>query len=137
MISILVDSNVLLDILWGGAGSDWTRRQLVKLGASSDLVVNPIIWSEVGARYANERELEDALAGLALNREPLPYAAAWRAGRAHLVYRSRGGSRERTLPDFLIGAHAELSGHGLLTRDPTRYRTYFPGLEIVAPDTHP
>jgi hypothetical protein len=30
-----------------------------------------------------------------------------------------------------------VAGHRLLTRDPKRYRGYFPGLEIIAPDTHP
>jgi predicted nucleic acid-binding protein len=136
-ISILVDSNILLDMLGGGEGIGWTRGKLVRHGAESDLVVNPIVWSEIGARYASEEELEDALKGLELEREPLPFAAAWRAGRAHALYRSRGGARERTLPDFLIGAHAEVAGHALLTRDPARYRSYFPDIDIIAPDTHP
>ncbi|GGD94392.1 hypothetical protein GCM10011390_11450 [Aureimonas endophytica] len=70
-------------------------------------------------------------------REPFPFAAAFAAGRAHRVYRERGGRRERTLPDFLIGAHALVAGHRLLTRDAARYRAYFPTLDIIAPDTHP
>jgi hypothetical protein len=41
--------------------------------------------------------------------------------------------RTRTLPDFLIGAHAAIAGMTLLTRDPRRYRTYFPKLKIIAP----
>jgi predicted nucleic acid-binding protein len=69
--------------------------------------------------------------------ENIPFDAALIAGWAHREYRSRGGRREQTLPDFLIGAHAVVSGYRLLTRDPKRYRTYFPDLEIIAPDTHP
>jgi predicted nucleic acid-binding protein len=41
------------------------------------------------------------------------------------------------LPDFLIGAHASAKGYRLLTRDGRRYRSYFPKLDIIAPDTHP
>jgi predicted nucleic acid-binding protein len=48
-----------------------------------------------------------------------------------------GGLRDRTLPDFFIGAHAQLKTYRILTRDPRRYRVHFPALEIVAPDTHP
>lgn len=135
--SILVDSNILLDVLSGGEAIGWTRPKLVFHGAESNLVVNPVIWSEIGARYASEEKLQDALEGLKLEREPLPFAAAWRAGRAHLLYRSRGGMRERTLPDFFIGAHADVAGHAILTRDPARYRSYFPDIDIIAPDTHP
>ena len=48
-----------------------------------------------------------------------------------------GGGRERVLPDFLIGAHAAIRGHALLTRDPKGYRTYFPSVELITPETHP
>ena len=65
------------------------------------------------------------------------FANAFLAGRAFNLYRQRGGSKERTLPDFFIGAHAAVRGYTVLTRDPAGYRTYFPDLDIIAPDTHP
>jgi len=37
------------------------------------------------------------------------------------------------MPDFYVGAHAVIGRMALLTRDATRYRTYFPALKIVAP----
>jgi predicted nucleic acid-binding protein len=37
------------------------------------------------------------------------------------------------MPDFYIGAHTAIAGLTLLTRDPGRYRTYFPTLPVIAP----
>jgi predicted nucleic acid-binding protein len=67
-------------------------------------------------------------------REPLPFSAAFLAGKAFLAYRPPGGSKQSLLPDFPIGAHAAVLGYRLLTRDATRYRTYFPHLPIIAPE---
>ena len=68
-----------------------------------------------------------------LTRFPLPYGAAFRAGRAYVRYRRAGGTRSSPLPDFYIGAHAETEGLTLLTRDISRYRTYCPSLNLVIP----
>jgi predicted nucleic acid-binding protein len=59
--------------------------------------------------------------------------AAFLAGKAFIEYKRRGGSRASPLPDFFIGAHAAVAGLRLLTRDPTRYRSYFPTVEVLAP----
>ena len=135
--SVLVDSNIFLDLFGGGPTSLWSREALVEGGSTATLTVNPVIWSEISARFATEADLAEALAGLSLQKEPIPFRAAFAAGKAHLSYRKAGGARERTLPDFLVGAHAATSGYKLLTRDAARYRSYFPDLEIIAPDTHP
>ena len=68
----------------------------------------------------------------------LPHAgirpgAAFLAGKAFLAYRRRGGAKGAPLPDFYIGAHAAVTGLVLLTRDDTRYRTYFPTVRLIAP----
>ena len=52
-----------------------------------------------------------------------------------MLYRRRGGAKSSPLPDFYIGAHAAVAGYRLLTRDAQRYRTYFPGIELIAPAT--
>jgi len=56
------------------------------------------------------------------------------AGKAYQRYRASGGVRTGVLPDFFIGAHALVAGVPLLTRDAARYRTYFPGIALIAPD---
>ena len=66
-------------------------------------------------------------------REPVPFEAAFLAGKSFVTYRQRGGARQSLLPDFLIGAHAAVAGYRLLTRDTARYRTYFPRLRLITP----
>jgi predicted nucleic acid-binding protein len=101
----------------------------------STLVINPIIYAEVSVAYRRIEDLELALPAGTLRPEALPYEAAFLAGKAFLKYRQRGGrSKLRPLPDFYIGAHAALAGYRLLTRDAARYRSYFPGLDVISPD---
>lgn len=74
------------------------------------------------------------MATIDLTREPIPFAAACLAGKAHaLCRRRRGGLTLSPLPDFFTGAHAAVAGYRLLTCDPRRFRTYFPRLRLIAP----
>ena len=66
------------------------------------------------------------------DREPIPYEAAFLAGKAFFAYRRRGGTKNLALPDFFIGAHAAVAGYSLMTRDAVRYRTFFPKLSLIA-----
>jgi predicted nucleic acid-binding protein len=68
-----------------------------------------------------------------LQREPISYDAAFLAAKAHALYRKRRGTKLSPLPDFFIGAHAAVQGYSLLTRDPDRYRSYFPTVRLIAP----
>ncbi|MGK9051778.1 type II toxin-antitoxin system VapC family toxin [Neorhizobium petrolearium] len=138
MISTVVDTNVLIDML-GPATSEraWSLNALKRCADEGELVLNPIIWSELSASPLSELEIHMAFGWLDLKRETLSYDAALQAGKAHFAYRRAGGQRDRTLPDFLIGAHALVRSHRLLTRDASRYRAYFPSLDIISPETHP
>jgi predicted nucleic acid-binding protein len=130
----LIDTNVLLDVLledeeW----IDWSAARVADAAQQGRVVVNPIIYAEVSSAYDDIESLERALPAQYYVREPLPWDAAFLAGRAYIAYRRRGGTRRSPLPDFYIGAHAAVAGHTLLTRDPRRYQSYFPRLRIVAP----
>jgi hypothetical protein len=134
MTPVLVDSNVLIDVmhedpLWGG----WSADALAALGATAPLVINPLIYAEVSLRFASLEELDEALSPEMFRREDLPWEAAFLAGKCFVLYRRRSGTRRSPLPDFYIGAHAAVAGYRLLTRDPARYRSYFPQLDLVAP----
>lgn len=138
MISVLVDTNIFIDIFGPpNPFRSWSARQLAMRRGEAQLVLSPIVWAELAGMQASEADLTALLARLDLVREALPFSAAYEAGRAHVAYRRSGGVRERTLPDFFIGAHAQLKSHQLLTRDAARYRGYFPNVELICPETHP
>ena len=134
MSAVLVDSNVILDI----ATEDprwfaWSAAALEAEANRSTLVVNPLIYAEVSIGFARIEDLDSALPPTLYLREPLPFEAAFLAGKAFLQYRRRGGHRTNSLPDFYIGAHAAIRGFRLLTRDASRYRSYFPTVELIHP----
>jgi predicted nucleic acid-binding protein len=138
MSDTLVDTNVLVDIFNDDAEWDaWSEEQLNSALRVGSLVINPLIYAEICGGYPTQRQTDQALSTLVFRRENLPWDAAFNASRAFLAYRQGGGTKRSPLPDFYIGAHAELKGYALLTRDPGRYRSYFPSLKIIAPDTHP
>ncbi len=129
---VLVDSNVLLDVVVrDSAWYDWSVQAMTV--AYGRLAINPIIYAEVSVGYDRIEDIDAALLEHDLARRPLPYAAAFLAGKAFLTYRRGGGTRRSPLPDFYIGAHAAVEGMQLLTRDPRRYRVYFPKLKLIAP----
>jgi predicted nucleic acid-binding protein len=135
MTAVLIDSNVLLDLMtedprW----FSWSSKALANAAETLRLVINPIIYAEVSIRYSQIEDLDAALPKAMIDREPVPYEAAFLAGKAFRVYRRRGGTKRSTFPDFFIGAHASIAGYSLLTRDATRYRTYFPKLALIAPN---
>ena len=132
---ILVDSNVILDLLCEDAEwARWSDDALMACAEHARLVINPIVFAEVSVGYRTMDGVDLPLSADLFAREPLPWAAAFQAGKAYEQYRRRGGNKRSPLPDFYIGAHAAVAGMGLLTRDATRYRTYFPTVEIIAPD---
>lgn len=133
-MSTLVDSNVLLDIvLEDDEWLEWSAAMVADAARQGRIVINPIVYAEVSGAYDDIETMDRALPADYYLREPLPWDAAFLAGRAYVSYRRRGGVRRSPLPDFYIGAHAAVAGHTLLTRDPGRYRVYFPRLRIIAP----
>ena len=134
MADVLVDSNVILDVVT--QDPRWFDRSaavLARMAGDHELIVNPIVYAEVSVGFERIEELDAALPGESFRREPLPWEAAFLAGKCFVRYRRAGGSRRAPLPDFYIGAHAAVRGIPLLTRVAARYRTYFPRLELILP----
>jgi predicted nucleic acid-binding protein len=133
-MTAVIDSNVLLDVMT--EDPRWFSQSVAALESAANsfrLVVNSIVYAEVSLRYSRIEDLEAALPEGMIEREAIPFEAGFLAGKTFLAYRRRGGTERSSLPDFLIGAHAAVAGHRLLTRDAARYRSYFPGLRMIAP----
>jgi predicted nucleic acid-binding protein len=130
---VLVDANILLDVFsedleWAA----WSEAALVEALDVGPLSINPIVYAEISVRFERIEEVEDALPEQ-IEREALPWEAAFLAGKCFREYRRRGGPKRSPLPDFYIGAHALVTGRVLLTRDASRYRTAFPNLALISP----
>jgi predicted nucleic acid-binding protein len=134
MAGVLVDSNVLLDVLTEDpTWLEWSSAALAESAETEVLIINPLIYAEASVRFDRIEELDAALPPSLFRRDGLPWEAGFLAGKCFRAYRRGGGTRRSPLPDFYVGAHAAIRGHILLTRDGTRYRTYFPSLELIAP----
>ena len=108
MTTVLVDSNVILDVLTNDVRwSAVSGSTLADLANRARLVINPIVYAEISVRYSRKEEVEEALPDL-LHRESIPYAAAFLAAKAFREYRRRGGVKTSPLPDFFVGAHAAI-----------------------------
>jgi predicted nucleic acid-binding protein len=130
----LVDTNVLLDVLtddpqWSAWSAEALGLALVRGGAA----INPIIYAELAPGYLTQERLDVVLESRQLVRLDLPWEAAFLAGQRYVEHRRSGGATRTPLPDFYIGAHAEVARLPLLTRDARRYRTYFPKVRLIAP----
>jgi len=133
----LIDSNVLLDCaIPDSQWLPWSSQALAYAFDHGGLGINPVIYAEVSSGYATIESLEAVLPADRIQRWPLPWEAAFLAGKVFLTYRRDGGLKRSPLPDFFIGAHAATTGMTLVTRDPRRYRRHFPRLAVIAPDTH-
>jgi predicted nucleic acid-binding protein len=132
---ILVDTNVLVDIISDDpVWAKWSQRHLALAATRDELAINDIVYAELSIRYTRIEELDAMLDQARLSSARIPRPALFLAGKAFQRYRAAGGRRKGVLPDFFIGAHAVVSDSVLITRDAARYRTYFPGIDLIAPN---
>jgi predicted nucleic acid-binding protein len=110
----------------------WSQGALANAMDAGPVLINPIVYAEISVRFTRVEDLEAALPD-EIEREDLPWSAAFLAGKCFRDYRSRGGTRRSPLPDFYIGAHAAVTGRLLLTRDGSRFRTALPKLRLITP----
>lgn len=131
---VLVDTNVLLDLVTDDTNwSEWSLARLEEASLAGPMLINDIVYAETSIRYARMEDLDAMLAEAMIEIVPTPRSALFLAGKAFQRYRAAGGTRTGVLPDFFIGAHATVDGLRLLTRDASRYRTYFPKIQLIAP----
>lgn len=130
----LVDTNVLVDLLDKASPfKDWSEQQLLIARHSGGLTINPIIYAELSALPSTLPMLDNFLSVTGIEVAPLSRQCSRLAGQAFWAYRERKGAKTGVLPDFFIGAQAQSEGWTLLTRDATRYKTYFPDIKLICP----
>ena len=134
MRGILVDSTIILDIFLDDPNwAEWSESKLEKFSSITKLYINPVVYSEVSIGFKRIEDLESALHRGGFQMLEIPKEALYLAGKAYLKYREKGGTGISPLPDFYIGAQAAILGMDLITRDASRYRTYFPTVKLISP----
>jgi predicted nucleic acid-binding protein len=132
---ILVDTNVLLDLVTDDpVWAAWSQQQLDFASTQDQLAINDIVYAELSIGYRRIEQLDAMIAAAGLVNAVIPRPALFLAGNAFQRYRSAGGRKTGVLPDFFIGAHAVVADTMLITRDAVRYRSYFPGIMLMAPN---
>ena len=131
---LLVDTNVLVDILeddpqW----ADWSLAQLRAQAQIHELLINPVIYAELSLTFSKAEALDQAVDGMGLVLREINRPALFLAGKAFVRYRRKGGKKQNVLADFFIGAQAAVLGCPILTRDISRYHTYFPSVSLIVP----
>jgi predicted nucleic acid-binding protein len=131
---ILVDTNVLVDVLQDDLQwAEWSIGQLRAQSKIHELAINPVIYAEMSLSFTTLEALDAVVSSMQLALHEIPRPALFLAGKAFAQYRRRGGRKAQVLPDFFIGAHAAVQRWPLLTRDASRFRTYFPTLDVMSP----
>lgn len=134
MNGVFIDSCVLLDLftddpIWG----DWSESILEKYSQTNTLYINSIVYTEVSIGFNNIEDVEKAITGLDIKVLEIPREALFLTGKVYLKYRKNKGTKISPLPDFFIGAHATVSKFHLITRDVSKYDTYFPQVKLICP----
>ncbi len=137
---ILLDTNV--PIYAGDPASphrSWARATLADAVAGEGAAINSVILAEVCVGDLEPDTVADRIRSWGVEILDLPAAAAPVCAKAYLAYRERRRSESGKdsprlpLPDFFVGAHAEVMGWTVATADPQRFRTYFPSVRLETP----
>ena len=134
MKGVLVDSNIVLDVfLDDPKWADWSESKLDEYDQLGILFINSSIYSEISIGFKRIEDLESAIAKAGFQMLEIPKEALFLAGKAYLKYKKRKGTKRTPLPDFFIGAQAAVQNLDLITRDISRYQSYFPTVKLITP----
>lgn len=127
-----VDTNILLDIFLPDPNFHQNSAKLLKKAYDEGaIIISDIIYAELVPQFGEMAKLDKTLNTINVGISFLDKEVAFLAGSKWTEYRKAGGTRERIITDFIIGAHAELKADRFLTRDRGFYKTYFPEIEIM------
>ncbi len=130
---IAIDSSVMIDLLADGPDADMAESCLRQCLSVGPVVVCEVVLAEICTALRDGSDALAAMEDMSVRFSPMEAKSALRAGEMQRRYRQRGGGGARTIPDFLVGAHALLQCDGLITRDASFFREYFKGLKLIVP----
>ena len=130
---IAVDSTVIVELLTGEGDADTAELALREALSRGPVVVCDVVIAEVCSSLQDGDRAMQAFEEMGIAFSTVEEKSAVRAGEMQRRYRTRGGGRARTVPDFIVGAHALLQCNGLITRDAGFFRDYFKGLKVIVP----
>jgi len=134
MKGVLVDSNIVLDVFLNDPKwADWSESKLDKYDQLGILYINAIVYSEISIGFDRIEDLESAIVRAGFQMLEIPKEALFLAGKAYLKYKKRKGAKRTPLPEFFIGAQAAVQNLDLITRDVSRYQSYFPTVKLISP----
>ena len=135
MNGVLIDSCILLDLFTNDPHwADWSESTLERYSQTNTLYINSIIYTEVSIGFEKIEEVEEAISTLGIKVLEIPREALFLTGKAFIQYRRNKGTKNSSLPDFFIGAHSAVTQLDLITRDLSKYKTYFPQVNLIHPE---
>ena len=135
MNGVFIDSCVLLDLFTDDPNwAEWSESVLEKYSQTNTLYINSIVYTEISIGFKKIEEVETAITELDIKVLEMPREALFLTGKVFLQYRKNHGTKTSPLPDFFIGAHAAVSKFDLITRDTSKYKTYFPQVKLIHPE---
>jgi len=133
-MSVYVDSCVVLDLMTDDEEfGNWSEEILNKY-REKGLFANWMVFAEICPPLDDADQADDILNALGIKIMPSSKTGLWLAAKAFVRYRKSGGNKTSPLPDFIIGAQAQVENLPLITRDVQRYQTYFPKVQLIIPD---
>jgi hypothetical protein len=137
---ILIDTNVVIDARDPAQpGHAWAVCQIQAAVTGEGAGINTVTLAELCAGSPKPEIMATEARKLGLEIFDLPAAVAPICGQAYRRYllarrASGGGTAPKIpLPDFFIGAHADVMGWKLATRDSERMAKYYPKVGLVTP----
>ena len=137
---ILLDTNVLIYAFDPDSPhSDWARETIASSVAEGGAAINAVSLAEICVGDNAPGTVADRIRRWGVEIVDVPVAAAEACAEAYRRYRKRrfaqSGKDASTmpLPDFFIGAHAQIMSWELATADKGRFSTYFPKVRLKTP----
>ena len=135
MNGVFIDSCVLLDLFTNDPNwAEWSEEVLETYSQTNTLHINSMVYTEISMGFKRIEEVEDAITAMDIRVLEMPREALFLTGKVLLMYRKSKRTKTSPPPDFFIGAHAAVSKFELITRDVSKYKTYFPQVKLIHPE---